>query len=77
MPRVLCTIPNAAEEISGVRFTATDSGMLSEPLDEAMAQRLSSISGYQLVPERPPEPVPEPRGAPAAVPGASKAKAAA
>jgi hypothetical protein len=51
MARVLCTLPNAAENISGVRFTATDSGMLSEPVSDAQAKRLASIPGYRLVPD--------------------------
>lgn len=60
MARVLCTLPNAAEEISGIRFVATDSGMLSEPVPDAEAKRLSSIPGYRLVPDAAPEPAPEP-----------------
>ena len=47
--RVLCTLPNAAEVISGIAFTKTDGGMLSEPVDAAVAAHFASIPGYVQV----------------------------
>lgn len=44
--RVLCTRPNASEEISGVKFTAMDGGMLSDELDEAAGAAFLEIDGY-------------------------------
>lgn len=46
--RVLCTRPNAAELISGVRFTRTDDGMLSEDISDEQAQAFAAIPGYAL-----------------------------
>lgn len=49
MARVLCTLPNASDEIGGIAFTKHPKGMLSEEIDEAAASRLTSIDGYTLV----------------------------
>lgn len=50
MPRVICTLPNASTNISGVEFSALDlvGGMISEEIDEAVAARFASINGYRL-----------------------------
>jgi hypothetical protein len=45
--RVLCALPNASEEISGVRFTPTDDGLMrSEEISEEVAAVFLSIPGY-------------------------------
>lgn len=44
--RVLCTLANAAESISGIAFTRTDGGMLSEPVAPDVANRFAAIPGY-------------------------------
>ncbi len=46
--RVLCTRPNAAELISGVRFTRTDDGMLSEEVSDEQAKAFAAIPGYAI-----------------------------
>lgn len=49
MPKVLCTLPNASEEIGGIKFFAHAKGMLSEDLSDEQATRLASIQGYEIV----------------------------
>lgn len=49
MPKVLCTLPNASEEIGGIKFTQHAKGMLSEDLSDEQAKRLASIQGYEIV----------------------------
>lgn len=49
MPKVLCTLPNASEEIGGIKFEKHANGMLSEDVSDEQAARLASIPGYQLV----------------------------
>lgn len=49
MPKVLCTLPNASEEIGGIKFVAHANGMLSEDLSDEQAARLASIQGYEIV----------------------------
>lgn len=49
MARVLCTRPNAAEEISGVNFTQHENGMLSEEISDDQAAAFCEIPGYDLV----------------------------
>lgn len=51
--RVICTRPNAAELISGVRFTQTDGGMLSDELSEEQAKAFAEIPGYAIQAEKP------------------------
>lgn len=49
MPRVICSLPNAAGVISGVKFTALDDGrLISAEIDDALAERFTSIPGYEL-----------------------------
>lgn len=67
MPKVLCTLENASEEISGVKFAAHERGMISEEISEEAAARFASIDGYELVEEsesKPPAPAPAPAPAP-------------
>ena len=47
MPKVICTLPNASEEISGVKFTAVEDGMLSEDISDEQADHFLSIPGYK------------------------------
>ena len=49
MAQVICTLPNASEEISGVAFTAHESGMISAEISDELAADFASIRGYQLV----------------------------
>ena len=49
MARVICNLPNAAEEISGVRFVASEGGMVSEDISDAQAAYFASIPGYVLI----------------------------
>ncbi len=49
MPKVLCTLPNASEEISGVKFVTHANGMLSEHVSEDVAEAFSAIPGYEII----------------------------
>lgn len=64
MPKVLCTLPNASEEISGVKFVTHAAGMLSEEITDEVAENFVSIPGYEMV-----------GGAPAGLTDAEKAAA--
>lgn len=46
MKRVLCTLPNASESISGVAFVEHVDGMLSDEIDEALADIFLSVEGF-------------------------------
>lgn len=72
MPKVICTLPNASELISGVRFVSHKLGMISEEIEEDVAAAFTAIRGYVLADKKgqaktPPEPV-TPPSTPAAVP---------
>lgn len=67
--RVLCTLPNAGDLISGVRFEPGLNGMLSEPVTPDVAALFLRVDGYRVSPEpdQTVDPVPElrrPRGRP-------------
>jgi len=49
MPKVLCTLPNASTEISGVKFVSHAKGMLSEDVADDVAASFTAIPGYELV----------------------------
>lgn len=49
MPKVLCTLPNASDEIGGIKFVSHAKGMLSEDVSDEQAARLASIPGYKIV----------------------------
>lgn len=51
MVRVLCTLPNAGDEISGVRFEPGPNGMLSEPVTPEVAALFLRVDGYRVSPE--------------------------
>lgn len=48
MARVICTRPNASEEISGVKFTKHEQGMLSAEITDQLAAAFIEIRGYEL-----------------------------
>lgn len=48
MPKVLCTLENASDEISGVKFEQTEDGMLSEDVSTETAEYFCQINGYVL-----------------------------
>lgn len=49
MPRVICELPNASDEIGGVKFYPLDQGgMISDEIGEEAAARFASIPGYSL-----------------------------
>jgi hypothetical protein len=49
MPKILCTLPNASAEISGVKFTPHNEAMLSEDVSQEVAESFASIDGYKVV----------------------------
>lgn len=47
--RVICILPNASDEISGVKFEPVEGGMLSEDISEDVANLFLEIPhGYKL-----------------------------
>lgn len=77
MARVICTLENASECISGVKFSlhkdehGAPAGMISEKITAEQAENFLEIPGYELVVE---EPAPAPAKAAAApTPAAPKA----
>lgn len=48
--QVLCTRPNASDNINGVPFHETDAGMLSDPISQELADMFIGIPGYELIP---------------------------
>jgi len=53
--KVLCKLKNASELINGVKFEATDAGMLSESVDAEVAAQFKGIPGYELFEESDPK----------------------
>jgi hypothetical protein len=49
MPKILCTLPNASTEISGVKFAPHDESMLSEEVSLEVAESFAAIDGYKVV----------------------------
>ena len=50
MPKVICKLPNASTEISGVKFTADEDGaMLSEDVAQDVADSFALIPGYEII----------------------------
>lgn len=58
MARVLCTRPNASDEISGVQFEQHEDGMLSVDISDDQAAAFTEIPGYTLfgTPAKPAKP---------------------
>ena len=48
--RILCSIPNASTEISGVKFASAGGLMVSEDISEERAARFLSIEGFTEAP---------------------------
>lgn len=49
MPRVICDLPNASDEISGIKFhPLDDGGMISDEISQEQAARFASITGYAI-----------------------------
>lgn len=49
MPRVICDLPNASAEISGVKFHKLDDGrLISDEISDEAVERFCSIKGYIL-----------------------------
>lgn len=49
MPKILCTLPNASDLISGVKFATHAKGMVSEDVSDDVAAAFASIPGYEIV----------------------------
>lgn len=49
MAKVICTLPNASELISGIEFVAHKLGMISAEISDDVAAEFASIAGYLLV----------------------------
>ena len=74
MARVKCTLPNASTSINGVQFVQTKDGMLSEDIQDEIAEAFTVVPGFTLVDRRgkpvvtpdqsPPDPPPAPPPAP-------------
>lgn len=54
MPKVLCTLVNASDFISGVKFVTHAAGMLSEEVSDEVAEGFTAIPGYELVGDKKP-----------------------
>lgn len=49
MPRVICDLPNASAEISGVKFhPLEDGGLISDEISQEEAELFASIPGYAI-----------------------------
>lgn len=49
MPRVICALPNASDNISGVEFTLLQDGRrISAEISEEQAAIFASVPGYEL-----------------------------
>jgi len=48
MAKVICTLPNASDLISGVKFVTHKLGMISEEIEDEVAEVFLSIKGYVL-----------------------------
>ena len=49
MPRVICDLPNASAEISGVKFhKLDDGGLISDEISHEQADLFASIPGYAI-----------------------------
>lgn len=75
MPRVICELPNASDEISGVKFhPLEEGGRISDEIDQNTAELFASIPGY-VIDEDEREPVAKPVQAPAPTTRKSSKKA--
>lgn len=72
--KVICTLPNASNLISGVQFFPhpdKSGAMVSEDISEERAAEFASINGYALVGVKKPAETPAPTPAPTASPAPS------
>ena len=46
MAKVICTLPNASELINGVKFVSHKLGMISEEIEDEIAEGFLAIEGY-------------------------------
>lgn len=80
MPKIVCTLEHASNEINGVKFDMVEGvGRVADVKDPAMAEIFLSIDGYALLEEKQAEPVAaaKPAPKPAAVKAPTSKKAAA
>lgn len=49
MVQIICTLPNASDEISGVKFAKHEQGMVSEEISEQQAAAFLEIKGYKVL----------------------------
>ena len=56
MKIITCTLPNASAVINGVAFTATPDGMVSVPVDDAVADYFAQVPGYTVADVEPVKP---------------------
>lgn len=59
MPQVICKLPNASDEINGVKFSRHEvdgqAVMVSDEISAEQAEAFASIPGYELAPVDPEE----------------------
>lgn len=48
MPKVICSLPNASDFISGVRFAPHALGVISEEISSDVAEMFTVIPGYSM-----------------------------
>ena len=49
MPRVICDLPNASDEISGVKFhPLEEGGLISDEISQEQAEYFAGIAGYAI-----------------------------
>lgn len=56
MAQVICTLPNASEDINGLQFAAVDGGMLSADASDEQVAYLTSIEGFSVYDPNPKPP---------------------
>lgn len=61
MPKVICTLPNAANKINGYAFENHVDGKISEELPVEVADRFVKINGYKLADAKAQKPVEPPK----------------
>ena len=54
MAQVICTLKNASTNINGVKFTKTEHGMVSEEIEQNVADYFLKVNGFA---EYSPQPV--------------------
>lgn len=49
MKQIKCTLPNASTAINGVKFDIVEDGVLSAPVEDAVAEQFTGIAGYEVI----------------------------